>query len=88
MENDYWKDEILDSIKGIRKAEPNPFLFTRIEARLDQSTKPLLPLRKVSMVVAGLVALLVLNTWIIFNINNSGSSEKKETYSLSFFESF
>ena len=30
-------EEALDSLNGIRRAEANPFLYTRIQARLSQS---------------------------------------------------
>lgn len=32
-------EETLDSLDGISRAKANPFLFTRVQARLDQSGK-------------------------------------------------
>jgi hypothetical protein len=32
------EDKLIDSIKGMKRAEPNPFLFTRIEASLNKKT--------------------------------------------------
>lgn len=33
------KENIIKSIKGIKRAEPNPFLFTRIESKLNNEAK-------------------------------------------------
>ena len=33
------EDNIIKSIKGIKRAEPNPFLFTRIEAKLNNEAQ-------------------------------------------------
>lgn len=33
------EENIIKSIKGIKRAEPNPFLFTRIEAKLNNETQ-------------------------------------------------
>ena len=35
MNNEIWKDEILNSMRGANRAEPNPFLFTRIQSKLE-----------------------------------------------------
>lgn len=37
MENHEWEDEIIEGIRSQKRAEPNPFLFTRIESRLEDS---------------------------------------------------
>ena len=34
MNSEIWKDEILNSMRGANRAEPNPFLFTRIQSKL------------------------------------------------------
>jgi hypothetical protein len=41
MKVKFTSEEVLDSFDGIQRAEPNPFLFTRIQARMaaeDKST--------------------------------------------------
>ena len=35
MNSEIWKDEILNSMRGANRAEPNPFLFTRIQSKLE-----------------------------------------------------
>ena len=33
------EDNIIKSVRGIKRAEPNPFLFTRIDAKLNEEVK-------------------------------------------------
>lgn len=37
MENHNWEDEIIEGIRHQKRAEPSPFLFTRIEAKLEEA---------------------------------------------------
>jgi hypothetical protein len=34
MKQQFTSEDILNSLEGIRRAEPSPFLFTRVQARL------------------------------------------------------
>ena len=63
MEKEQWKDEVLNSLQGIDRTEPNMFLFTRIEARLHQASG----LSKLHVRLAGacMILLLVLNVWMV-----------------------
>lgn len=63
MEKELWKDEVLTSLKGLERAEPNPFLFSRIEARLQAKTG----LSKFQVRLAGVAMLLLLaiNLWLV-----------------------
>ncbi len=36
MKKQYDKEEIINSLDGIKKAEPSPFLYTRIQSRLNE----------------------------------------------------
>ena len=68
MEKEKWKDAVLHSLTGIQPAKPNAFLFTRIEARLEQATG----LSKLQVRLAGacMLLLLVINLWLA-NIHSS-----------------
>jgi len=37
QDKEQWKDTILNSLEGLQKAEPNPFLFTRIQEKISQN---------------------------------------------------
>ena len=75
MEKEQWKDEILNSLQNLQPAEPNPFLFTRIETHLQQSTG----LSKLQVRLAGafMVVLIILNVWMAGGVspdaNNANS---------------
>jgi hypothetical protein len=62
MEKEKWKDEVMSSLHGLQQAEPNAFLFTRIEANLEQATG----LSKLQVRLAGvcMMLLLTLNIWM------------------------
>ena len=71
MEKEKWKDEVLKSLAGIKPAEPNAFLFTRIEAKLEQTTG----LSKLQVRLAGvlMILLLALNLWVVGSKGNTAS---------------
>jgi hypothetical protein len=71
MEKEKWKDDILNSLHGLKPAEPNPFLFSRIEAKLEQTTG----LSKLQVRLAGvlMVVLLAINLWVMSSKGNSTS---------------
>lgn len=69
-------DDILDSLDGIERAAPAPFLHTRILARMqrEQSTpvyRALLWLSKPSVTIALSVLLLLVNGYVMFTGSRS-----------------
>jgi hypothetical protein len=71
MQQEQWVNEVMSSLGGLQKAEGNPFLHTRVLARLDGSStvqrgslKPLYALASVVLLV------LMLN---VFLWNQSGN---------------
>ncbi|GAB2598700.1 hypothetical protein [Spirosoma areae] len=62
-----WVNDILNSIDGVQRAEPNPFLFAKIRNRL--TTEPM-PVYVSVRVIWGTVlsfALLLLLNWRVIN---------------------
>jgi hypothetical protein len=65
---DKWKDEVLGSLKGVKPAEPNPFLYSKIRKKINsqnpeseiQISRPYL-----SLATAALLLLLVVNVLVI-----------------------
>ena len=58
-------DDLLDPLKNLQRAEPSPFLFTRLEARLANLAEQRLEVRvspaAVRLALAGVVGLVLLN---------------------------
>jgi hypothetical protein len=64
MNKENWINDIIQSGKEIRPIPANPFLATRVEARLQQlpnAVTPKIPIRWVYSTAITLVVLLVLN---------------------------
>jgi hypothetical protein len=71
-------DEIMDSMDGMKRAAPRPFLFTRLEARMQNERNVW---NKFSSFVARPVVafacicfVVILNAMVIFLSNTSGNS--------------
>ncbi|MEO6488713.1 MAG: hypothetical protein ABIO04_02140 [Ferruginibacter sp.] len=66
-------DETINSFDGSRRAEPKPFLLTRVMAGLDRKagpnfwTRAVLFISRPSVAVVGILLILLMNTVIILN---------------------
>jgi NAD dependent epimerase/dehydratase family enzyme len=63
-----WIDAILNSTNGMNRAEPNPFLFAKIQRRLANESRPAVtrvPARTVWLVAGSFAFLVILNTQLI-----------------------
>lgn len=69
MEKEKWTDDVLNSLTGIRQAEPNPFLLTRIEGRLQAKTG--MSKFQVRLAAVGLGILLLSNVWLALTYDSS-----------------
>lgn len=71
-------DEVMHSLDNINRASPRPFLFTRVEARMQNEKNIWVKLS--SFVARPVIAftcicfVLIINTMAIFLLNNSGNS--------------
>lgn len=66
MEKEQWKEEVIRSLEGIRRAEPSPFLKTRIEAAIANTYRRATPLQlRLAAVVTAL--LLIVNGYFLFS---------------------
>lgn len=72
-------DELLDPLKGLQRAKPGPFLFTRIEARLANLAEQRLNARvspaAVRLTLAGLAGLVLLN--VLAWRSQSGATDRQ-----------
>ena len=74
-------EEILSSLDGIVRAEPRPFLFTRIQARMIQEEKmpELAVLRfitKPAFVLSLTLLFISINAYVFVNKTGSGISDE------------
>jgi len=71
-------EEVMQSIDNIQKASPRPFLFTRLEARMQKEKN--IWVKLASFVARPVIALtciciiLMMNAIVIFSTSNSGNS--------------
>ena len=80
------EDDVLDPLKGLQRAEPGPFLFTRIEARLRTQANARIVFRvsptTVRLTVAGLALLALLNVLAWRQAPEPANSEPVAAYRL------
>lgn len=79
-------EEILDSLSGMEKAEPRPFFYTRLQARMAVETDPsawgktMAILSRPVVALAALVIFLLVNGFILFNKFERKSVVTEESY--------
>jgi hypothetical protein len=81
MNNETWKDDILNSMRAAKRAEPNPFLFTRIQSKLEGEISSSSRLWKLATVLS--FTLLALNVSVI--LWNQKTPAKTSTETSSYF---
>lgn len=72
-------EKTLNSLDGIQRAEPQPWLFSRVKGRLMQEEKTVWEtissfLSKPVIAIAGLCLILMLNGFLLFNQGKESSS--------------
>lgn len=70
-----WLNDVMGSLDGMERADPNPFLFAKIEHRIQQASARLayVPARTVWLVAASFALLALLN-WRVFQSGPAMSS--------------
>ena len=71
--------DTLDSLDGISRAEPQPYFYTRLKARMQQNESSVWEnigsfLSRPVVVVASLCMVLILNAFILFRNQDDSSS--------------
>jgi hypothetical protein len=74
---DKWINDILASADGIERAEPGPFLYTRIRNRLATSVE-YVPARTVWLTIASFALLLLLNWRVTSRLSEKVSDDNDE----------
>lgn len=82
---EYWIAEVITNAGKIKRAEAPPFLFTRIEERINKRVIEFVQWPTISFSLAGLAILLVLNLALLRQIpskSNEKGSISSSGYSL------
>lgn len=69
MEKEQWKDRIMGSLEGLKRAEPHPGMYSSIRTRLTD-VKPAGQMHLVrrpylALAAASLALLLIANVWVL-----------------------
>ena len=67
MKNDQekWINDVLGSMQGSTRAQPNPELFSKIENQLSLSEERIIPMYRLRIAAAAAVVLLILNGFTV-----------------------
>jgi hypothetical protein len=82
MENERWKEEVMQSLQGMQKAEPSPFLFTRIQARIAKKYGRI-PSWQLQLAAGALIVLLILNSVAMLRSRSMETTMAPNEYQLS-----
>lgn len=79
---DEWANEVLNSMAGAKRAEPNPELFAKIQSKLSEGkVVKLIPIRRISWVAAACLCIIanvyVFNTKLKQNTTNETIADNK-----------
>ena len=77
-EKDKRIEDILNSMQGSQRAQPDLELFAKIEQRIDAPEAKIIPMRQWSYAVAAAIVLLVLNTVALRQFTQSDYSNTSE----------
>lgn len=64
-QKDKWIDDVLSSLNGIQRAEPEPFLYARIRHHIDSNRSAVYVSARTVWLAAASFALLLLLNWQI-----------------------
>lgn len=81
-EQNKWVDEVMNSLQGIRAAEPPTDLFASITARINHPEAKVVPMRQLRWSIAIAAMLLLLNAMAIrsYAINQNDGYAQAESY--------
>lgn len=81
-----WADDVLQSLDGMHRANANPFLYTRILAKVQETANPWEKIARFitrpAFAVAATLLFLALNIWVAFAQNDKKAAPKTESVQL------
>ena len=81
MKKENWIEEVMQSTRGMRPVASNPYLVSRIEAKLQQPATGRIPVSWVYTSVAAMLLLVVANISVV-SINRSRRTESSNVQQL------
>ena len=82
MNKEKWVNEVMNSLDDVKSAEANPFLYTKILAKINSGNTEYAPAKLVWLAAASFALLILLNFTIIKSSNNSSKRENAEVQTL------
>ena len=64
-EKEKWKEEVFDSIKGIKRAQPNAQLFEKIQANVAAPEAKIISLSQKRLAISAAILLLLTNAFVL-----------------------
>ena len=80
VDKEKWKDDVLDSLKGSKRAHLNPNLYAKIEQQVYFPESEVIKMHQWRMAVAAAVLFLFLN---VFSMNQFVKSSQAQTDEIS-----
>jgi hypothetical protein len=78
-EKDNWINDVMSSLDGLNRTEPNPFLFAKIRSRLTVEPSPAyVPTRLIWVVTASFAVLALLNWQLITGFSGQRNTTNGE----------
>jgi hypothetical protein len=81
-----WAEGVLQSLDGMQRAKANPFLYTRILAKVQERANPWEKMARFitrpSFALAATLLFLALNIWVAFTQNEKKAIHKTELVQL------
>jgi len=80
LKKEKWLESILASVDGIKKAEPNPYLFTKIKNRLNEKGNSMgyIPVRKAALGFLTIIVLAILNIAVLHDHTSNENNTRNE----------
>ena len=82
MNKEKWINEVMNSLDDVRLAEANPFLYSKILAKINSDKMEYAPMKLVWLVAASFALLALLNFKIIKSSNTSSKNVSTEAQTL------
>lgn len=80
---DKWISEVENSLNGLQAAEGSPFLYTKLQARLESGKNAYTPVKLVWLTTACLLVLALLNLTVIKTLGSQAKSDKAALQNMS-----
>ena len=78
MEQEKWTNEVLNSLEGMQKAEPSPYLYTRIQAKIATKSQDIISVRYAFLSLTS-IAVIVLISLSFIQLSNHSEINDEQT---------